>query len=272
MNSRADELELVSRIQNSRKYRSVGIPEETILDVFRRENRNSSDPAEALRRTKTKLHNIMALYLGDIEYDRAGNELKQAFSRDDAPAVAQICRRILEQHHSTRERLPYYGPFFQTIQDVCGRLEVLLDLACGFNPFALPFINLLAGIRYHAYDIHRPRVELINLFFRLSGWQALAEKRDVLVSPPKVNADAAILLKEAHRMEKRRAGSSRELVLALDARVVFISLPNRSMDGKRDLRGRMLALMQGICGPDLTVSGRQEFPAETLFWLRKKNG
>jgi len=272
MNNRSDGQDLVSRIQASRKYRSIGIPEGTILDVYQREMDRVADPAEALRSTKAKLHNILALYLGDLDYPQARTDLDEAFARNERQAVGQVCAGLLARHHSTRERLAYYPAFFRTIQEVCGRFDSLLDLACGLNPFALPLVDLPVTTRYHAYDIHTSRVELIKHFFTLSGRPALAEVRDVLVQPPRIAADAAILLKEAHRMEKRRVGAARELVLALNVRLVFISLPNRSMDGRRDLRERMRSLTERICGADLLIAGCEEFPSETLFWLRRMHG
>ncbi len=269
MNSRSYDQNLVSRIQASRKYRAVGIPEETILDVYTREKGRLTNTEEALRVTKAKLHNILALYLGDLDYPQARADLDNAFARENHQAIGQICARLLACHHSTLERLSYYPAFFQTIQKACGKLNTLLDMACGLNPFALAIVDLPATVRYHAYDIHAPRVNLINHFFELSDRPALAEVRDVLVRPPKIAADAAILLKEAHRMEKRRAGAARELVSALNASVIFISLPNRSMDGRRDLRERMRSLMERICGEDFLITGSEEFPSETLFWLRR---
>ena len=271
MNSRSDDQNLVSRIQASRKYRTVGIPDETILDIYTREKDRLTDPAEALRSTKAKLHNILALYLGDLDYPQARADLDDAFTRNNHQAIGQVCARLLACHHSTRERLHYYPAFFKTIRKACGKLNTLLDLACGLNPFALALVDLPAAIRYHSYDIHASRVNLINHFFELSGRPALAEVRDVLVRPPKITADAAILLKEAHRMEKRRPGAARELVSALNASVIFISLPNRSMDGRRDLRERMRSLTERICGADFRIAGREEFPCETLFWLRRTN-
>jgi len=268
-----DELELVKRIQTSRKYRMVGLPEETILDIYRRESCRTTHPTEALERTKTKLHNITALYLENLDYDEAKKDLDKAYAEGGEEAIEQVCTDILTRHRSTCERMPYYPAFFRVIQEVCDGVSTLLDLACGLNPFALPMMALSAEICYYAYDIHTPRVELINHFFTLSGRPPLAEVRDVLVRPPQVEADAAILLKEAHRMEKRRAGAVREIALALNARVIFISLPNRSMDSRRDLREHMRALVEeGICSSDLSVFGCREFPGETLFWLRRVHG
>jgi len=148
----------------------------------------------------------------------------------------------------------------------------ILDLACGLNPIALPFMGLPHDVDYYAYDIHQPRIGLINDFFTSQAIQPLAEVRDVLLNPPQISAGAAFLFKEAHRMEKRRKGCSRELVKAIDAKVTFISLPNRSLDGQRDLHQRMDNLFEQISAGLPGETGRREFPGETLYWIRKTDG
>ena len=132
-------------------------------------------------------------------------------------------------------------------------------------------MGLRDDVKYHAYDIHQPRVELINQFLRGLNMQQLAEVRDLLVPPPEIQADAAFLFKEAHRMEKRRKGASRGLIQALQARVIFVSLPNRSLDGQRDMGVRMDRLVKSIFEGTGSEIRRAEFPGETLYWAVRKN-
>ncbi|BBB49384.1 class I SAM-dependent methyltransferase [Pelolinea submarina] len=260
---------LLAKIQSSKKYQDLGIPEETLRDLLEQELARHSKPAEALKSARAKLHNIMAPYLGDPDYDRATVELRQAFTQSE-DAVQATCTEILRQHDSTRERLAYLEDFYAGIRSVCGQPQVVLDLACGLNPFALPWMDLPADCQFYAYDIHPARVALINEFLRLSGREALAEVRDVLVRPPEVEADAAFLFKEAHRMEKRQKGCNRGLWAALKVKYLFVSLPNRSLDGRRDLRERMRALVEANLNPqDWAERGELDFPGETIYWMRK---
>jgi 16S rRNA (guanine(1405)-N(7))-methyltransferase len=146
----------------------------------------------------------------------------------------------------------------------------VLDLACGLNPFALPWMGLPATTRFFAYDIHPARIELIDEFLRLSGHEPLAEVRDILVRPPEVEADAAFLFKEAHRLEKRQKGCNHKLWAALKVKYLFVSLPRRSLDGQRDLRERMQALVAAsISAQDWAERGELDFPGETVYWMKK---
>jgi 16S rRNA (guanine(1405)-N(7))-methyltransferase len=263
---------LIHEIKASRKYRGAGIPDETVADILRQALARHDKPSEALRSAKAILHNVMAPYLGEPDYSRAWSVLDAAFASNNTDAVRQAAREILAQHDSTRERLPYLAEFYAAIRNACPSIYTVLDLACGLNPFALPWMGLPDDAAYHAYDIHQPRVELVNHFLGGLGLAPLAEARDVLVNPPQVKADAAFLFKEAHRIEKRRKGASRSLAQSLHARVTFISLPNRSLDRRRDLGARMQRLIEEIFDGQPGSLRSVEFPGETLYWLERGNG
>lgn len=263
---------MIAEIRNSRKYRDAGIPYATIEDILRQELARHPKPSEALRSAKAILHNVIAPYLGDIDHEQESKLLAIAFASGNEESIRQAAQTILEAHDSTRERLPYLEDFYKCIRKACPKMFTILDLACGLNPFAFPWMGFPATVNYHAYDIHQPRVELINQFFIGFGLQPLAEVRDILVFPPEIQADAAFLFKEAHRMEKRRKGASRSLIQALQARVFFVSLPNRSLDGQRDLGQRMTRLVKSIFEGTGSEIRSAEFPGETLCWVMRENG
>jgi 16S rRNA (guanine(1405)-N(7))-methyltransferase len=261
---------LIEQLRASKTYKGLDLPEETLRDLLALELSRYKKPVDALKSARAKLHNVMAPYLGDLDYPQAALELQAAFDSGKPEMVQATCRGFLQQHDSTRERLSYLEDFYKGIFAICGQPECMLDLACGLNPFALPWMGLTPGVHYHAYDIHPPRVALINDFLRLSGHEPLAEVRDILVRPPQVEADAAFLFKEAHRLEKRRKGCNRALWAALKVKYLFVSLPKRSLDGKRDLRERMRGLVADNLNPaDWEARGELDFPGETVYWIKR---
>jgi 16S rRNA (guanine(1405)-N(7))-methyltransferase len=225
--------EVIDEILASRKYRELGIPPETVRDLLARELAAGHSQKEAAKAVRQKLHNIMAPYLGDPDYDAAARRFDEA--KGDPAATRAVCADLLAQHASTHERLPLLEDFYATIFEVTGIPRSVLDLACALNPFALPWMGLPAGVQYHAYDIHAPRVALINHFFALQGLEPLAEVRDILVSPPDLPADAAFFFKEAHRFEQRQKGSTRQFLAALRARWLVVTLPASSLTGRHNL-------------------------------------
>ena len=264
--------QIAHRIANSKKYRLMKIPRETILDLLQIETVKHSKKTEAIKIVRAKLHNITAPYLDELDYWKAVQELEQVFSNKNRKNIEDVCIRFLQAHHSTNERIPYMKEFYTYISKNIGSPCSILDLACGLNPFVIPLVGFPSSISYFAYDIHTPRIELINRFFSSLGIHGFAETRDILVRPPLQKATAAFLFKEAHRMEKRRHGATRDLLRSLNVDHLFISLPNRSLNGKYDLRERMRRLIivsiQGL-GSILEI---EDFPSETLFYIGLNNG
>lgn len=264
---------ITQRIASSKKYRSMDIPHETIHDLLKQESGRYEKEADAIKSVKSKLHNIMAPYLGDVDYAAAAGELDEALASEDRGKIADVCAKFLKAHHSTAERLVYGKEFYAFIFKQLGEECSILDLACGLNPFMLPLVELPPSLTYTAYDIHTPRVKLIKCLFSGDiGMKGNAETRDILVHPPQQKASAAFLFKETHRMEKRRSGATRELIASLNTAHVFISLPNHSLNGKFDLTQRMSRLVEtSIQGLGLKLETKV-FASETLYHLEKDDG
>ena len=61
------------------------------------------------------------------------------------PQVKDFCLERMRGHASTQERLPILEEFFQTTLASIAPVESVLDLACGLNPLALPWMPLTAS-------------------------------------------------------------------------------------------------------------------------------
>jgi len=242
--------EFIREVQRARKYRGMQIAESTLRDLVEQELTRHRDPKDALQSARQKLHHVMAPYLGDPDYDQAAIDLEQAFASGQPSEVRNRCQSILGAHASTRERLPFLERFYTELFALTGKPRVLLDLACGLNPLAFPWMGLPPSVCYRAYDIHSPRVALINHFFSLQGLQPLAEVCDILVEPPPVEADVAIFFKEAHRFEQRRKGCLLPFWRALNVHWLLVSLPVTSLSGRHNLveqqRGLVYGTLQGM--------------------------
>jgi 16S rRNA (guanine(1405)-N(7))-methyltransferase len=260
---------LVDDLLASRKYRALDLPRDTVRDLLTRELAHHSSEKDALKSVREKLHNIVASYLGDPDYTAAQGEFTSAFDRASRPAVEAICRRLLASHASTRERLAILPKFYPRLFALTGVPGTILDLACGLNPFALPWMSLPPHVQYHAYDLHHPRVALINHYFQLEGLQPLGEHRDILVNPPQVSADVAFFFKEAHRFEQRRRGASREFFQALQVNWLLVSLPTENLTGRRSLldsqRRRMSEILDGLSWPVEEIL----FDREIVFCIQR---
>jgi len=72
---------------------------------------------------------------------------------------------ILPLNKSTQDRLPYYLQFFKKIFAITGKPNSIIDLACGLNPLAFPFMGL-EKINYLAMDISPDSVRVVNQYFK----------------------------------------------------------------------------------------------------------
>lgn len=240
--------QLAQDILRAPKYQAMGIPLETVLDLLGQEAPRYPERRDLVKVVRRKLHNIMAPYLEELNYSEAAGWIDGLTPDAGTAQVQEVCGRILESHASSRERMPLLDAFYGQIFSVTGKPASILDLACGFHPFSWPWMGLPPSCRFFAYDIHEPRIRLINRFFESVSLEPLAELRDVLVNPPEQKADAAFIFKEAHRMEKRNPGCSRALWQALQVRYLLVSLPSADLSGTHDLAEKHRALVYDTIG------------------------
>jgi len=111
----------IRSILASRKYAGLMVPEETLRDLLHQELQKFNKPADAVKSARQKLHNIVAPYLGDLNYGECRQVLQAIRERKDPVEIADFCTRLLRQHHSTRERLPYMQEFYACIQTLAGQ-------------------------------------------------------------------------------------------------------------------------------------------------------
>lgn len=232
--SEQDEVEaVVAAIKGSRKYRAVSV--DTIRALTWQaypEHRKRKALDKAVRR---RLHGIVASHLGDPEYEELAASLSDALARKDAAQERALCEHALCQHLSTRERWPYLTEFYAAIFEHTGEPGVVLDLACALSPLALPWMGLPATTELWAYDIHEPRVALLDAYLRQRGQAGGAEVRDIVLDPPSRRADVVLLLKELHRLQRNYSGLRADWLAALPARHLVVSLPAVSAHGGRRL-------------------------------------
>jgi 16S rRNA (guanine(1405)-N(7))-methyltransferase len=261
--------ELVDAVGKKPAYRAMQIPAATLRDLAVKALERQPSPRLALKTVRRKLHQISAPYLGDPDYNRALLDLQAAFNDGGPEPINEYCRGILACHTSTRERLLVLEGFYLQLFDRTGRPDSVLDLACGLNPLTWRWMGLSTNTRYQAYDIHAPRVSLINEYFRLEGITGEAFMRDILVDVPADTAEAAFLFKEAHRFEEREPGCNRALWRALRVKTLYVSLPPFSMSGRHDLALKNRKLVErNVAGEGWRVS-ELNFPNEQVFVIEK---
>ena len=262
--------QMTERVLSSRKYSAMDLPPETVRDLIRQEIAAGKPPKEVEKSMREKLHQIIAPYLGDPDYPLEEERLAAAAAEGE-DAVRDWCLRMLSVHASSRERIPHMTEFYQAIFGRIGVPESVLDVACAFNPFAFPWMGLPKTTAYHAYDLHTPRVHLINSFFKVYGMEPLAETKDILLNPPEAIADTAFFFKEAHRFESRKKGCNRNFWISLPVKTIVVTLPAENLTGQHQMRDRQRSLIEkNIDGLGWTYE-ETEIAGEMIFIIDKSS-
>ena len=74
----------------------------------------------------------------------------------------EVCRALMQTHASTRERLPIIDEFYRVSLAEIAPVRSVLDLACGLNPLAIPFMPLAENAAYYACDLYTDQAEFFN--------------------------------------------------------------------------------------------------------------
>ena len=196
----------------------------------------SGSQEEAAKRVKRKLHQTVGAYLnGKIATDRW---LADLVSASTSQARAETVQRILRQHASSRERSESLSPFYEAIFAGLGEVKTVVDLACGLNPLARPFMPLPPDCAYGVYDVHGALVDFVLRALDLLGYPAFGSTWDLLNGPPEVEADVVLLLKTLPCLTQVDQAVGVRLLLAIKAPTIVVSYPVRSLGGgKRGMRG-----------------------------------
>ena len=224
--------QVVSAIASSKKYGTV-CPD-TIRRIAAREV--AAEPHAGVKAlvkaTKRGLHQICGAFEQAPDYEAAYQQLETAYRGGAKSEIEAACRRALALHSSTRERLPILDRFYARIFQATGRPGSILDLGCGLNPVALPWMGLAPGCHYIASDVDAAGIQFVNRYLQLAGFEPLARWQDILAHPPADPADLALLLKVSSTLERQEKGVTARLITGLDARWVVVSFAVKSLGGR----------------------------------------
>jgi len=260
--------QVVSAVTSSKKSRSLCI--EPVRRIAARELANRGNVKSATTATKRRLHQVYGAFEEDFDHDAAYRRLEAAYRSGSDAAVKAACRQVLALHSSTRERVPILDNFYRTVFEASRYPESILDLGCGLNPLALPWMGLGASPRYVAVDINTERILFLNQYLLLAGLEPLARCQDVLTQLPDDEADLAFLLKMSPTLEPQEEGSTLRLLELLNAPTIVVSFALKSLTGREkgmlDHYGRQFLKLVG--DRDWAVQ-ELVFETELVFLVKK---
>ena len=142
---------------------------------------------------------------------------------------------LLKLHSSTNERLSFYEEMYDDIFAIIGRVDSLLDIACGLNPIMLGEYNRQRNqimSNYVAEDIHTTALALVKQYYAENHLPIVTREADILSTMPTVAVDMVLLFKLIPLLEQQKRGYYRQLIKELPARYIVVTFPTKTMSGK----------------------------------------
>ncbi len=189
-------------------------------------------PKDAAKAAKRKLHQVFGAYLDPGAVALAERVVDDLGDKPDSTALVEAADAILRHHASSKERLAGLSDFYQALWRVTGTPASVLDIACGFSPFALPKMGLAPDCPYDAIDIDTRLMAVAERFRALCGQPGRIEAGDVLALPPEKGADVALVLKTLPCLDQQESGAGARLLRQIKARAIVVTYPVRSLGGR----------------------------------------
>jgi 16S rRNA (guanine(1405)-N(7))-methyltransferase len=223
--------ELVAAVLVSPKYRHIAPG--FVRSIGSRELAKRRTWKEAVKATKNKLHQVAGAYLeAGTQYAAWLDELEQTSRSGNREGFLKACAQVMSYHSSTKERIALLDHFYATTLAGLPPIHSILDVACGLNPLAIPWMPLAEDADYYAVDIYQDMADFLNGFMALVPVRGHAQAGDVLQGSPPKPADVALVLKSVPCLEQVDKSAGRRLLDTLDAAHLLVSFPVHSLGGR----------------------------------------
>jgi 16S rRNA (guanine(1405)-N(7))-methyltransferase len=267
---------VVAELLRTRKYGQTTV--ETLERVAEWALARHAAPGDALKAAKRKMHQVCGAYFNAAHLRPLERIVSALPPPEDTGAFLSACRRAMEYHASTKERLPILEQLYERLLAMVPRPRSIVDIGCGLNPFSLPWLLRLfpaGGLDYHACDIDRRLIVLVNSFMRHMGLPEQGIVQDILGQPLDLplpeEPDIVFLFKILPCLEQQEKGVGLRLVRDLPGKTVIVSFPGKSLGGKnKGMQGHYGAFLDQLLSGLAAAARTVEFPSETFFIVTRK--
>ncbi len=260
-----DQAAIVRQVLASAKY--ADLDESFVGRIAAEASARFRDQRAAVTYARRKLHQAAGAFVTGSPGDavractgaiRAGTPVRGA------------CLAAMRRHASTAERAALLDPFYRQIAVWCGRPSTVADLGCGLSPLAIPWLALGPDATYWCCDVNRDLTAAMPELGPVFGVTVLAEPKDLVGPAALPPAELVLLLKTLTTVEQQRTGAARDLVAALDAPRVVVSLPRGSLSSRRRYTDDPLETIgKAIAGTAYALAGKAACGAEALYLLER---
>jgi 16S rRNA (guanine(1405)-N(7))-methyltransferase len=223
---------LLEKVQANPKYKPIS------QNFIRRLCKQAIDKGlsgkSAVKAVRNKLHQVgRAYFRGDIPYQEMSDSLSKLPQEITSDQVKKMCVNMMQRHSSTAERVPILEDFYATCLTSIMPIHSVLDLACGLNPLAIPWMPLAEDFVYHACDIFEDMLSFLNTFFHKFSINGRANACDLFGGVPQKQTQVSFLLKSIPCLEQVDKTATRKIISDIPSKHILISFPIRSLGGQK---------------------------------------
>lgn len=261
---------ITERILQSKKYKDIYSKtiDRIVGDaIFRYGEKRAEDEA------KKTLHQVWgAFYSSRPDFGKLLDKINKLELKDEA-SVKSIVSELLWIHSSTAERANFIEEFYKKIFEITGKPKSIIDLACGFNPLAVIFMDLDPNTDYKAYDIDAAEIKFLTEIFQVLDTRPRpAFKLGDVLSDSFENSDVVFLLKAIPVLENQIKGSTEVILNNLKCKFLVVSFPLKSLSGKEVGMSKFYSEnFEKILGNRNLHHEKLEFENELVYVINQNN-
>ena len=260
--------DLIDQVSSSAKYAQLAGT--LVSRVTSEEAKKYKSKQKIIQSARTRLHQLTGAYLAPkIDYAQWLAKFKSLESNDLAE-LQSTSLQMMRLHASTFERVEVLPNYFQTTLASISPVKSILDLACGLNPLAIPWMPLAEDFTYNASDVVSPLIEFLGGYFEVFGFSGRASTLDLSFSIPSQPVQLALLMKTLPLMEQIEHGLAQKILEGLKAEHILVTYPLRSLGGrKKGMEETYRAQFDSlVAGRDWKIQ-EFSFPNEVAFLVTK---
>jgi len=217
--------DIISEVKKSKKYAAVS--DATITRVCLETIPKYKKKTEIIKAVKNELHIIHGAFFPEGCHASA-----LSIINNSEQCGKELSRELMALHPSTKERLNVIERFCEFLHPYTENAQSIIDIGCGFNPCAFPFIHTKANVHYIAIDVDSLTLNVIRAYGEREGANVNAVLADVAVEVPTISVDVAFAFKLLPVLEHQKKGLGFELLWALKSRFIVVTYPIKSLSGK----------------------------------------
>ncbi len=223
--------QLVDKVSKSKKYQAIDLG--LVKHLVKKAVAKGLREKDVIKDVKSKLHQVGGAYLQHHQdYDTEIGELSQQPADLKSEELKQFCLDTMQMHTSTNERLTIVKDFFEVCLASIAPLTKILDLACGLNPLALPWMPTAQNFTYDCCDIYQDMMAFIQMFFNHCLVSGQAHLCNLVSDMPDEEFQIAFLLKAIPCLEQIEKEITIRLLEKINSAHILVSFPVHSLSGQ----------------------------------------